>query len=327
MVEGGRRILSNVVLSQVDIHGPYGGIVPELASRHHMGNLNPVIRRALVEAGTSMEELDAIAVTIGPGLIGALLVGLSTAKGMAYALSKPLLGVNHLEGHISAVFLEDDPPLPFVALVVSGGHTDLYWVGGFNRIEILGRTRDDAAGECFDKAAKILGLGYPGGPVINRLSAQGDPKKILFPRPMASQKSFDFSFSGLKTSLKTWVASHLIDEEKERRVLPDLAASFQEAVVDVLVSKAFAAAAERRAKALVVSGGVACNTRLRERLREEGTAKGIPVFIPSPALCADNAAMIAAAAAFQPVEIKSGKQNDFFSMDACANLEIARNYA
>lgn len=325
VVDSGKRILSNVVSSQVDIHKDYGGIVPELASRHHLENMRPVIECSLKDAGVSLKEIDAVAVTIGPGLVGALLVGLSTAKSICYAMGKPLIGVNHLEGHVFSIFLEKEPPFPFVGLVVSGGHTDLYLVRDFLKVETLGRTRDDAAGECFDKTARILGLPYPGGPIINQLAKKGDPKKFSFPRPMMSSSSLDFSFSGLKTFLKTWKAALPVHgEEIDEPFLCDVAASFQEAVVDVLVSKTLLASERNNVKAVVASGGVACNTRLRERFMEEGAKKGIEIFIPSAGLCTDNAAMIAATGYFKH---NGGKPfvldvEEIFSLDASANLEV-----
>lgn len=324
VVDNEKQVLSNIVSSQVDIHSEYGGIVPELASRRHLENIRPVIDSAITEAGVTLNEIDAIAVTIGPGLVGALLVGLSTAKSICYALDKPLIGINHLEGHIFAIFLEEELPFPFVALVVSGGHTDLYLMHELGRIETLGRTRDDAAGECFDKAARMMGLGYPGGPIINKLAHQGDPKKIPFPRPMFSNHSFDFSFSGLKTSIKTWKASNFPAEQiSEGQDLYDAAASFQEAVVDVLVSKTFLAAEGNNIKRIVVSGGVACNTRLRERFRREGTEKGIEVHIPRSIFCTDNAAMIAVAAHFKKARNNiDWKIEDLFSLDVSANLKL-----
>lgn len=325
VVDSGKRILSNVVSSQVDIHKEYGGIVPELASRRHLENMRPVIECSLKDAGVSLKEIDAVAVTAGPGLVGALLVGLSTAKAICYALDKPLIGVNHLEGHLFSIFLEEEPSFPFVGLVVSGGHTDIYLVRDFGKIETLGRTRDDAAGECFDKAARILGLPYPGGPVINRLGKKGDPKKIAFPRPMLSDPSLDFSFSGLKTFLKTWKASLGSDwEDVDEPFLCDVAASFQEAAVDVLVLKTLLAAERNEVGTVVVSGGVACNTRLRERFKEEGEKKGVEIFFPSAGLCTDNAAMIAAIGYLKHTEGEPFVSNveEIFSLDASANLQV-----
>jgi len=290
VTSGGDTILSNVVWSQVAIHHPYGGVVPELASRKHMEKIVPVVEQALADAGADSESIHGVAVTCGPGLVGALLVGLSFAKAFAYTTGLPLTGVNHLQGHIAAIYLEPDPPLfPFVALLVSGGHTNLYYVSGPMEFEHMGQTRDDAAGEAFDKVAKLLGLGYPGGMVIDELSQQGDPGRIRFPRVFLDKNGFDFSFSGLKTA----VARYVQNEEEDSRSIPDIAAGFQEAVVDVLVHKGISAAKARGCRHIALVGGVASNSRLRERIRQEGAAAGITVHIPSPELCTDNAAMIA----------------------------------
>jgi N6-L-threonylcarbamoyladenine synthase len=279
-----------VIASQVDAHARYGGVVPEIASRRHIEAIGPVILQALEDAKLSLSEIEGIAVTRGPGLIGSLLVGLSAAKAMAFARRIPLVGVNHLEGHVAAVFLTKNPPaFPFVALVVSGGHTTIYGVEGFHRFSVLGQTRDDAAGEAFDKAAKLLDLGYPGGVAIDRLAKTGNPAAFLFPRGM--KDGLDFSFSGLKTSLLVRLkrkGSPFAPEE-----LPDIAASYQEAIVDVLVEKTLRAAAARSISRVAVCGGVASNSRLRERFRADAAA-GVEIFIPPPVLCTDNAAMIAA---------------------------------
>jgi len=290
VVRDGSILLSNVIASQVKVHERYGGVVPEIASRKHIEAIVPVILQALEDAGTTLAGIDGIAVTRGPGLIGSLLVGLSAAKAIAFARRLPLVGVNHLEGHVAAAFLTESPPaFPFVALVVSGGHTTIYRVDGFQRFTVLGQTRDDAAGEAFDKAAKLLEIGYPGGVVIDRLAKQGNREAIPFPRAM--RDSLDFSFSGLKTSLLTRLKKR--DAPFAPEELPDLAASYQEAICDVLVEKTLRAAAMASATRVVVCGGVAANSRLRERFRTEGAAAGIEVFIPPPILCTDNAAMIA----------------------------------
>lgn len=292
VVADGREILSSVVASQIEVHHPYGGVVPELASRKHLEAIVPVVDKALRESGLKPEALDGIAVTQGPGLIGALLVGFSFAKAYAFALDIPCAGVNHLEGHINSVFLEPDPPtFPFVALLVSGGHTSIYHVTGHTQAALLGQTRDDAAGEAFDKVAKVLGLGYPGGGVIGRLAEKGDPEKIAFPRSYLDKSAFDFSFSGLKTAVNRHVQTH---EHEYRDQLPDIAAGFQEAVVDVLCHKVVHAAMKTRCRHIALVGGVAANRRLRERLRQDAGEKGISVHIPSFDLCGDNAAMIAA---------------------------------
>ena len=292
VVSNGNTVLSNVVWSQVATHRPYGGVVPELASRKHIEKIVPVVKEALSLAGLDSNSLDGVAVTCGPGLVGALLVGLSFAKGFAYARELPLTGVNHLEGHITAVHLEPGPPLfPFVALLASGGHTSLYYVVGPTRFEYMGQTRDDAAGEAFDKVAKLLGLGYPGGAVIDELSRQGDPERIRFPRALLDKTGFDFSFSGIKTA----VARYVQGQQRECSAsLQDIAAGFQEAVVDVLVQKAILAAETKRCECLAVVGGVASNSRLRARIRQEALRAGITVHIPRPEFCTDNAAMIAA---------------------------------
>ena len=292
VVSNGKRILSNVVWSQVATHHPYGGVVPELASRKHMEKIVPVTEEALSRAHVNPDDLDGVAVTCGPGLVGALLVGLSFAKAFAYAEGLPLIGVNHLEGHIAAVYLEPDPPsFPFVTLLASGGHTNLYYVESPTSIEDMGQTRDDAAGEAFDKVAKLLGLGYPGGVVIDQLAREGDPARIHFPRALLEKNSFDFSFSGVKTAVARYVEAH---QGSGSMRIQDIAASFQEAVLDVLVHKAMSAVERKRCEHLAVVGGVSSNSKLRERMKEEALRAGFSVHIPRPELCTDNAAMIAA---------------------------------
>jgi N6-L-threonylcarbamoyladenine synthase len=289
VVKDGRCILSNVVASQIELHRQYGGVVPEIASRKHMEVIVPVILQAMNEAHIAIDDLDGIAATRGPGLVGSLLVGLSVGKAMAYARKKPFVGVNHLEGHIASIYLEDEAPdFPFVALVVSGGHTSIYLVENFNCLKVLGKTRDDAAGEAFDKAAKLMNIGYPGGVVIDRLAREGDRNRIPFPR--AIKDTLDFSFSGLKTSLLNYMrkTSRSFDDD-----IPDIAASYQEAIVDVLVEKTFRAAHLTSVSNIVVCGGVASNSRLRERFNEMSIAFGVRVFFPALFLCTDNAAMIA----------------------------------
>ncbi len=282
-------LLSNVVSSQVPVHSLYGGVVPELASREHIRSVVPIIERALAEAGSGREDIDGVAVTAGPGLIGSLLVGLCFAKSLAYSWGKPLYGADHLEAHIFSIFLETEVPFPFLALLVSGGHTSLFRVSGWEEVSFLGGTLDDAAGEAFDKAAKLLGLGYPGGAAIDRIAQEGDPGRFAFPRAWLSPKSSDFSFSGLKTSLRGFLST---PEEMERRV-EDIAASFQEAVVDVLVGKTLQAAKREGIPRVVLAGGVSANTRLRRRAGEDGKRDGIAVYLPSSFLCTDNAAMVA----------------------------------
>ena len=291
VVAGGREIVSNVVWSQVAVHHPYGGVVPELASRKHIEKIIPVVQKALEMAEVDGARIDGVAATCGPGLVGSLLVGLSFAKAFAYARGLPLTGVNHLHGHIAAVYLiPDPPPFPFVALLTSGGHTNLFYVAGPMDFEPMGQTRDDAAGEAFDKVAKVLGLGYPGGGVIDRLAQEGDPNRIRFPRAFLDRAGFDFSFSGIKTA----VARYVQEQNKGTAAIPDIAAGFQEAVVEVLVEKAISAARARDCRHLAVVGGVASNRRLRTLMSEAAQQAGISVYIPSPDLCTDNAAMIAA---------------------------------
>jgi N6-L-threonylcarbamoyladenine synthase len=298
VVEDGRKILSNVVSTQVELHAKYGGIVPEVASRAHIENIMPVIHKALADSGRNLLDMDSIAVTMGPGLIGALLVGVSAAKALSYASGVPLIGVNHIEGHLSSIFLESDEiELPFVLLVVSGGHTHLYKVNNYCGYEKLGQTRDDAAGEAYDKVAKLLGLGYPGGPVIDRLAKEGDPAAIKFPRTFLDSGSLDFSFSGLKTAVLNHVRGLKLEAIPAKQVA-DICASFQAAVVDVLVKKTVDAARKTGIKNIVVAGGVASNSALREAMIKAAEAEGRRVFIPSPGLCSDNAAMVAAAGFF-----------------------------
>ncbi len=293
VVDGGRKILGSVVASQDAVHAPYGGVVPELASRRHLEVVTPVIRQALSRAGLGLGDLDGIAVTQGPGLVGSLLIGCSVAKALAYAHGLPLVGVNHLEGHIYAAFLEDPPPThPFLALVVSGGHTALYLARGDGAYDRIGQTRDDAAGEAFDKVAKLLGLGYPGGPVIERTARSGDPRAIRFPTAQMSDGAPDFSFSGLKTAVSLHVKRHAPLGAPE---VADVAASFQATVVKMLVRKTVRAAHRMRSRRIVLTGGVAANTALRDGLQQECRERGWELFVPSRALCTDNAAMIAAA--------------------------------
>jgi len=289
VVRDGRVMLSNVIASQIDVHSRFGGVVPEIASRKHIEAIGAVILQALDDAGTTLDEIDGIAVTRGPGLVGSLLVGLSAAKAVAFGRKLPFVGINHLEGHVAAVFLsERRPSFPFAALVVSGGHTTIYRVDDFTRFAILGQTRDDAAGEAFDKAAKLLDIGYPGGVVIDRLAREGDRSAVPFPRAM--RDSLEFSFSGLKTALLNYVKQKGMPAAE---AMPGVVASFQEAVVDVLVEKTLRAAEENGLKQVVVCGGVAANSRLRMRFQEDALKHGIEVLVPPPVLCTDNAAMIA----------------------------------
>ncbi|MGA1845170.1 MAG: tRNA (adenosine(37)-N6)-threonylcarbamoyltransferase complex transferase subunit TsaD [bacterium] len=302
VVRDGTSILGNALHSQIPDHHKYGGVVPEIASRRHIETIIRIIAMAMDEATFTMQMLDGIAITVGPGLIGSLLVGLSAAKAIAFAADLPLIPVDHLEGHIYASILTcPDIPFPFVSLVVSGGHTDLYLVKGHGEYELLGRTRDDAAGEAFDKVAKFLGLGYPGGPVIDELARTSDPHAITFPRAYLERDSLDFSFSGLKTA----VCNHIRFERDpgegighDSASVASIVAGFQEAVVDVLVSKAMEAVKRTGVHALAVGGGVASNSRLRERLDRACRDQGITIVIPPPRLCVDNACMIGAAGFF-----------------------------
>nr|WP_320050835.1 tRNA (adenosine(37)-N6)-threonylcarbamoyltransferase complex transferase subunit TsaD [uncultured Desulfuromonas sp.] len=296
VVRDGRQVLSNIIASQVDVHAQYGGVVPELAARKHLEACPVVIDQALSKAGVTLSEIDGVAVTSGPGLIGALLVGLSTAKALAYSLDVPLVGVHHIEGHILAPLLEQPIEFPYLALAVSGGHTHLYRVDGIGQYTLLGRTLDDAAGEAFDKVAKMSGLSYPGGALIDKLAQQGDVSRFDFPRPMLHRPGFDFSFSGIKTAVLTQIKK--LEDPLEGQLLQDLAAGFQEAVVDVLSQKAFKAAKEYGLTRIVVAGGVACNSGLRQRFSLLAERKGVEVFFPAPLLCADNAAMLAVAGDF-----------------------------
>ncbi|MEW6218281.1 MAG: tRNA (adenosine(37)-N6)-threonylcarbamoyltransferase complex transferase subunit TsaD [Thermodesulfobacteriota bacterium] len=288
------RVLASVVDSQVAIHSRFGGVVPELASRRHMEAVAPVVFAALDGAGVGLEAIDFVAATQGPGLVGSLLVGFSFAKALAYVRRLPLVGVNHMAGHVASVFLTEDPPaFPFVCLVASGGHSSLFLVEAPARLRLLGQTRDDAAGEAFDKVAKILGLGYPGGPLVSAAAQGADPAAIRFPRALLEEDSLDFSFSGIKTA----VAQHVWQEARAGRpVSPgEVCAGFQEAVVEVLVAKLLRAAAQCRCPRLALAGGVAANERLRALLAARATASGLAVWLPAPAWCTDNAAMIALA--------------------------------
>jgi len=298
VVEDGTRVLSDVVASQVDMHARYGGVVPELASRAHVANIVPVIEESLARAGVTLADLGAVAVTQGPGLIGALLVSVQAGKGIAYGRGLPLIGVHHLEGHLSAVYLEPEPPpFPHLALVVSGGHTTLIRVDDHGRLAELGATRDDAAGEAFDKVAKLLGLGYPGGVMIDRLAKTGDPSAVVFPRAMTKKETgYEFSFSGLKTAVLVHVQQNGVPEGQ---ALADLCASFQDTVVEVLVRKTRQAARDHGLAHVQVCGGVAANSRLRSQMAAAGAEDGFRVHVPPPRRCTDNAAMIASAGFFR----------------------------
>ncbi len=328
IVRDGVHVESNVIASQTDLHARFGGVVPEQASRAHLRAILPTLEEALAEGHADWDEVDAIAVTHGPGLAGALLVGVNVAKGLAFALKKPLLGVNHLEGHVYANWLETnprvaEPTFPLVALIVSGGHSDLVLSAGHGQYRRLGRTRDDAAGEAFDKVARLLGLGFPGGPAIERAATEGDPRAFNFPRARLDPDSWDFSFSGLKTAVRHQVQALGIDPEHatpdERRAklpIADLAASFQAAVVDVLATKAAAAAQTFGATRLALGGGVAANRTLLRTVEERAQ---LPVLCPPPRLCTDNAAMIAAAGYFR---FSAGERSDM-RLDVAPGMPIA----
>ncbi|WP_124065271.1 tRNA (adenosine(37)-N6)-threonylcarbamoyltransferase complex transferase subunit TsaD [Clostridium sp. E02] len=298
VVKNGREILSNIISSQIALHTLYGGVVPEIASRKHMEKINQVIESALSEAGMTLDDMDAIGVTYGPGLVGALLVGVAEAKAIAYAAKKPLVGVHHIEGHVSANFIEHkDLEPPFLCLIVSGGHTHLVVVKDYGEFEIIGRTRDDAAGEAFDKVARAVGLGYPGGPKIDKTAKEGNPHAIKFPRAKVNDSIYDFSFSGLKSAVLNHInhAKMMGDEIN----VPDLAASFQNAVVDVLVSHTVKAAKEYEFHKVAIAGGVASNSALRAEMGKACEENGIDLYFPSPIYCTDNAAMIGTAAYYE----------------------------
>ena len=317
VVKNGREVLSNVINTQIAIHTEYGGVVPEIASRKHIENINPVIRKALEDAGVTLDDIDAIGVTYGPGLVGALLVGVAEAKAIAFAKNKPLVGVHHIEGHISANYVENkELEPPFVALVVSGGHTHLVKVNDYGEYEIVGRTRDDAAGEAFDKVARAIGLGYPGGPKIDKLAKEGNPDAIEFPRAHVDDAPYDFSFSGIKSAVLNYINSANMQGKEINRA--DVAASFQKAVVDALVSRAVRLTKECGMDKLAIAGGVASNSALRAAVQEECTKNNISFYSPSPILCTDNAAMIGAAAYYEYIKgVRHG-----YDLNAIPNLKL-----
>ena len=317
VVKNGREVLSNVIFSQIELHKLYGGVVPEIASRKHIEKINQVIGEALSEAKMELSDMTAIAVTYGPGLVGALLVGVSAAKAISFASGLPLVGVHHIEGHISANYIENkDLEPPFLCLVVSGGHTHLVVVKDYGEYEIIGRTRDDAAGEAFDKVARAIGLGYPGGPKIDKLAKEGNPDAIHFPRARVEESAYDFSFSGLKSAVLNYLNSCEMKGEGVNRA--DVAASFQKAVIDVLVGHALAAAEDYHIKKFAIAGGVASNSSLRSAFEAECKARGIAFYHPSPILCTDNAAMIGAAGYYEYQKgVRSG-----LDLNAQPNLKL-----
>ena len=317
VVVNGRKVLSNIIFSQIDLHKLYGGVVPEIASRKHIEKINQVVTEALETAGMALEDMDAIAVTYGPGLVGALLVGVSAAKAISFASGIPLVGVHHIEGHISANYIENpDLEPPFACLVVSGGHTHLVLVKDYGEYEILGKTRDDAAGEAFDKVARAIGLGYPGGPKIDKLSCEGNPDAIAFPRGKVGGSDYDFSFSGLKSAVLNYLNGCKMKNEPVNTA--DVATSFQKAVIDVLVDHAMHACKEYGFKKFAIAGGVASNAHLRAAMEEACRKRKIQFYHPSPILCTDNAAMIGAAAYYEYQKgVRSG-----LDLNAVPNLKL-----
>ena len=315
VLQNGRTILANVVSSQDEVHGPYGGVVPELASRQHIKNIMPIVDGALRKAGATLKDVDGMAVTYGPGLVGSLLVGLSLVKGMSFRSGIPYVGVNHLEAHLLAIHLEHEVSFPYIALLASGGHTLLYCVRGVGDYAHLGGTRDDAAGEAYDKVAKMMGLGYPGGRAIDQLAQTGNPTAIRFPRAQIKGGAYEFSFSGIKTAV--W---HYLNSQSEvaRANAADIAASFQEAVTDMLVRPTIKAARAGGIERIVLSGGVAANSRLRGKMKEEADSAGLTVFCPAPKFCTDNAAMIALAGYHW---LKRGRRDDL-RLNADADLTL-----
>ncbi|MBC8284250.1 MAG: tRNA (adenosine(37)-N6)-threonylcarbamoyltransferase complex transferase subunit TsaD [Nitrospinae bacterium] len=317
-MQDGNTLLSNIINDQTNIHSKYGGIVPELAGRSHIDQVHRVIGQSLQSADVELKDIDLIAVTMGPGLIGSLLVGVNTAKGISYGLGIPLIGVNHLEGHLLAIFLQKQIEFPFISLVVSGGHTDLYRVDNFGKYKILGRTRDDAAGESFDKVAKMLGHKYPGGPIIEKMGRDGNSKAHKFPRAYLEKNSLDFSFSGLKTSVKTYIQKRG-DGNSVSLSDNDIAAGFQEAVVEVLSKKIIKACEKENLSRVVVTGGVAANGALRKAVASACDKSGYQSWFPDPVYCTDNAAMIACAG-YQRYKAFPNSKADLLNMDASASL-------
>lgn len=311
VVEDGKKVLAGIVSSQIDIHSKFGGVVPELASRAHLKLLCPVIEECLRSAELCLSDIDAVAVTAGPGLAGALLVGISTAKAISFSLKKPMIGINHIEAHLYTNFMNDEPSFPAVGLVISGGHTDLVYMSGIEEYHIMGRTRDDAVGEAFDKVAKMLNLGYPGGPVIDRIAAEGSSGGVVFPRPYMPG-SFDFSFSGLKTAVLYHIKKYGCDNIEE------IVSGFQEAVVDVLADKVLRAAEEKEVNTILLAGGVAGNSAIRKRIEREAMDKGLKFFCPVQELCTDNAVMVAG---LGYVKLNRGGESSL-SLNACSNWKL-----
>lgn len=317
IVKNGREVLSNIIASQIDIHTKFGGVVPEVASRKHIEVISNVVEEALEEAKMTLEDIDAVAVTYGPGLVGALLVGVQYAKALAYSINKPLIAVNHIEGHISANFIEHkDLEPPFVCLVVSGGHTFIVHMKDYGEFEVIGQTRDDAAGEAYDKIARAIGLGYPGGPKIDKLAKEGNPEAIKFPRANFHDDSLDFSFSGVKSAVLNYL--NKMEMTKQEINKADVAASFQKAVVDVLVDNVMKTCEKKKVDKVAIAGGVASNSALRKHMIEEGEKKGIRVLFPAPILCTDNAAMIGSAAYFELLKERNAPLN----LNAIPNLKL-----
>lgn len=317
VVVNGREVLSNVIASQISTHEKYGGVVPEVASRMHIEAVSGVVEEALLEANITLDKIDAIGVTYGPGLVGALLVGLQFAKGLAFSSKKPLVGVNHIEGHICANYIQHkDLKPPFVSLVVSGGHTFIVHVKDYGKYEVIGQTRDDAAGEAYDKVARALGLGYPGGPKIDKLAKEGNPKAIVFPKANFHEETLDFSFSGVKSAVLNYLNKCKMQNIEVNRA--DVAASFQQAVVDVLKDNVLLTCKKKNVKTIAIAGGVASNSTLRETLTNAASKRGIEVLFPAPILCTDNAAMIGSAAYFNFI---NGKISDL-NLNAKPNLKL-----
>jgi len=317
VMEDGKHIKSHIIASQIEFHQKYGGVVPEIASRKHLEFINPAIEKAVKEANITWKDLSLVCVTNGPGLVGALLVGVSAAKAISYSLNVPLIGVNHLEGHIAANLLKEDvPPFPWICLIVSGGHVNLIEIKDFGSYVSLGTTRDDAAGEAFDKIATVLGLPYPGGPQIEKIALQGNPQAIRFPRAYLEKDSFDFSFSGLKTAVIYYIKE--LKKDSKEIPLADIAAGFQYAVVDILSTKAIRAAEKKGCKTLALAGGVACNGALRDLVRKKAEKKAVHLIYPPPILCTDNAAMIACAGYYK--YLKGEISN--LELDVFPNMEL-----